>query len=255
MVTPGPVCEPGVRRGRRGADRGDLHRSSTRSRPIAEKAGSDVGRQPACRGLRVADWPGCHYGTGRRLLGRQGQAVRRAWLGGHLHGGGHWASVKSVSQFAKAWHRWPVTGQSRVAAHLISRPGCRISGYCAPDQSIAFGGIAMVTTSPGWASGHAPRSAWSARDDRADHRDGEEMHGDSLDIENRAAARSTCSSRSARPRCRPPPWSARRLHRDLRAPCCRTRPQRRPFDPDGAMYQTGPKRRVCRRVRRVHLAT
>jgi hypothetical protein len=66
----------------------------------------------------------------------------------------------------------------------------------------------------------------------------------------RVAARSSCASRTARPRCRPPPWSARRLHRDVRAPCCRTRPQRRPFDPVGAMYQARPKRRVCRRVRR-----
>ena len=37
---------------------------------------------------------------------------------------------------------------------------------------------------------------------------------------------------------------------DPRAPRCRIRPQGRPFDPDGAMYQTGPKRRVCRRVLR-----
>ena len=70
-------------------------------------------------------------------------------------------------------------------------------------------------------------------------------HGDGRDIENRAAASSTGPSRSARPQRWPPPWSARGLHRDLRAPCCRTRPQRRPFDPDGAMYQTGPKRGVC----------
>jgi hypothetical protein len=41
----------------------------------------------------------------------------------------------------------------------------------------------------------------------------------------------------------------------VRAPCCRTRPQRGRFDPDGAMYQTGPKRRVCRRVRRDLRAT
>ena len=43
---------------------------------------------------------------------------------------------------------------------------------------------------------------------------------------------------------------ARRLHRHLRAPCCRTRPQRRPFNPGGAMYQAWPKRRVYPRVQR-----
>jgi hypothetical protein len=45
------------------------------------------------------------------------------------------------------------------------------------------------------------------------------------------------------------------LRWELPARCCRTRPHRWPFDPEDAVYQTGPKRCVCRRVRRGRRAT
>jgi hypothetical protein len=94
------------------------------------------------------------------------------------------------------------------------------------------------------APAHRGHRDWRGHHDvQIDHRGGGGNDTETASIENPAAARSTSSSGPAGPRCRPLPWSARRLHRDLPvrrgrlATCCHTRPQRRPFDPDGAMAQ------------------
>jgi hypothetical protein len=53
-------------------------------------------------------------------------------------------------------------------------------------------------------------------DARADHHYAGEMHGDGRVFEHqRVAARSSCASRTARPRCRPPHGRPRGMHRDL----------------------------------------
>jgi hypothetical protein len=88
---------------------------------------------------------------------------------------------------------WP-----RVAAHgpngghsCLWHYGTAI-GLIAPCGRVCGGKGATPCRPP-----RVPHRISNGRDDRADHRDGEEMHGDSLDIENRAAAagtpRSTCS--------------------------------------------------------------
>jgi hypothetical protein len=120
-------------------------------------------------------------------------------------------------------HVWPRVPRERRAIR-VGHHRCRSAFWLRPAISISTATISRPTTAMvGKCTGPARASSISA------------------------AARSTCTSSTARPRCRPPPWSARRLHRELRAPCCRTRPQRRRSTP---MYQTGPKRCVCRRVRR-----